>query len=119
MRERWVRVLAGVMAVLSAPLILMLVLAPIAAVRVLVFDWDRTSVDDRFVFSIMMPIALVLGMYGVATAIVARGIWRAQRWAGVCGMLVCVSWCAVGLVPFGAFGLWALLRPAIRREWLD
>jgi hypothetical protein len=119
MRDRWVRVLAGLMAAISAPLLVMLVLAPIAAVRVLAFDWDRTSPDDRFVFAIAMPLAFVLGLYGVATAVVARGLWRGRRWAGLWGLFVCFSWCIIGLVPFGGFGLWALLRPAIRREWMD
>jgi hypothetical protein len=119
MRERWVRVLAVCMAVISAPLVLMIVLAPIATVRVLCFDWARMPSDDRFVFSIAMPFAFLLGIYGVGMAVVARGLWRERRWAGVCAMVVCVSWCLVGLVPLGAFGLWAMLRAPVRREWLE
>src|SRR5689334_15270556 len=117
MRDRWVRVLSVLMALVSLPLLLMLVLTPLAVVRVLVFDLDQMPSDDRMVFWIMMPFSFALGVYGLALALVARGLWRRKPWAGFWGTAVCISWFPLGLLPFGVFGLWVLLRRSVRDDW--
>ncbi len=116
MNDRHVRILAVLMILFSLPLLLMLVLAPIAMVRVFLFD-GAPKPDERMVAAIMLPLSFLLGLYGVVMAVVGRGLWRGRASMGVWAMVICASWITIGLLPFGAYGVFALVRPQVRDLW--
>lgn len=110
------RILAALMIVFSVPLLLMLVLSPIAMVRVFLLDGPPKP-DDRMVAAIILPLGFVLGLYGVAMAIVGRGLWKGRASFGVWAIVICASWITFGLLPFGVYGVFALVRPQVRDLW--
>ena len=111
-----VRILAGLMGLLSLPLLLLLLLTPLAMAR-LIFDANRFSADDQMMAAFALPLGLMLGLYGAFLTVVAVGLWRRRRWAGLFGTIVCISWFPLGLLPFGVYGLYALLRRKVRDSW--
>ncbi|MBI5536484.1 MAG: hypothetical protein HY898_27425 [Deltaproteobacteria bacterium] len=112
-----VRILAVVMGLWAIPLLLMLILAPIAMVRVAFFDPPMHG-DDRLMSMIVLPLGIVLGVYGLFLAVTARGLWKGRRWSFLAAVVVSMTWFPLGLLPFGAYGLFALLRAPIRSQWL-
>lgn len=116
-RDIHLRVLAALMGVVSAPLLLMLVLSPIALIRVVVSPSDFRG-DDIPVAIAVLVLTFFLGIYGVVNAIAAYKLWKRQSRGGWWAAAVCVTWIPVGLLPFGAYGLFALLRPHVRESWL-
>ncbi len=114
-----VRCFAGLMFVLALPLVLMLVLSPIAAVRLAFFDPPIGRSEDALIAAVVLPIGFALGVYGVALLVIAVGLFKRRRWAGYWGAAVALTWFPLGLVPFGAYGLFALLRKRVRADWLE
>ncbi len=114
LRDKHVRVLSVLMHVLSAPLILMLLLAPVAALRAAV---EGVREGEEIMVAVMMVFSFGLGIYGVAMLFVARGLWDARRWAGFWGVAISSSWLPLGLLPFAVYGLFALLRKRVVASW--
>ena len=116
--DRHVRILAVLMHLCAAPLLLMLVLTPIAAGRMILLN-EAPPEDERVMVIVVFAFAILLGVYGAAMLIIARGLWKKRRWAGFGALLICVSWFPAGLLPFAVYGLFALLRPAVYRGWFE
>ena len=116
-RDVHLRVLAALMGVVSAPLLLMLALAPLALIRVVVSP-SASRGDDMPGMVAVLVLSFFLGIYGVVNAIAAYKLWKRQARGGWWAAAVCVTWIPVGLLPFGAYGLFALLRPHVRETWL-
>jgi hypothetical protein len=115
-RDTHLRVLSVLFLIVAAPLLLVLVLSPIALARV-VLEPSAYSADDRIGAYIMLPIAFLLGLYGVFLAIASRKLSKRKPRAGWWAFVACVTWMPTGLMPFGAYGLYALLRPNVRTTW--
>ena len=116
-RDPHLRALSVLFLIVAAPLLLVLVLCPIALVRVALAP-GALSADDRLSAYITFPVGFVLGFYGVFLAIASRKLWTRKPRAGWWALVACVTWLPTGLMPFGAYGLYALLRPKVRTTWL-
>ena len=67
---------------------------------------------------VVLVFACLLGVYGVVTAVAARKLWTRNSSGGIWAAVICVTWIPLGLLPLDAYGLYALLRPAVRDAWL-
>ena len=117
-RDKHLRVLSAIIAVVAAPLILLLLLSPLALARVVITP-TAFSDDDRLMSYIVLPITFALGLYGVFLAVTAMRLWKRQTRAGWWALVACVTWMPTGLMPFGVYGLYALLRSKqVRDAWV-
>lgn len=116
-RDRHLTVFAVILAVLGAPLSLFLVLVPLAALRIALSGLPPGDADDAWIVAIVLPLGFGLGLLGAWQLAVARGLWRMRRWAWWGGLAICALWCMGALIPFGAYGLFALLRAPVREQF--
>jgi uncharacterized membrane protein YhaH (DUF805 family) len=115
-RDTHLRVLSAIIGVVALPLLMMLVLSPLAIARAPAERvFRRRSAHELHI----LPIAFVLGLYGVFLAITARRLWKRQKRAGWWALVACVTWMPTGLMPLGVYGLYALLRSKeVRDAWV-
>jgi len=116
--DRHVRILAVLMHIVALPLVLLLILSPLAAARIMLEGGPpRGEKEDGVMMVVMLAVGIVLGIYGAATLVVARGLWKKKSWSGFAAVLVCLTWLPAGLLPLSVYGLYALLRPSVYRRW--
>lgn len=115
-RDVHLRVLAAMIAAVSAPLVLILVLSPLALARV-VLTPEAFSADDRLAAYIALPMMFLLGLYGLFLAITSVRLWKRRLRAGWWALIACATWMPFGLLPLAGYGFYALLRPQVRKVW--
>ncbi len=109
------KLLCGLLAVMGVPLASFVVLTPMAVVSVALNGMPGGSdPDERWILLILLPLCMGLGLLGALQLAAAWGLWRGRRWGYLGALLASLVWCMGGLLPFGLYGLFALLRAEVR-----
>jgi hypothetical protein len=109
------KLLCGLLAVLGVPLASFVVLTPLAALSVAVNGMPGGGDPaEGWILLILLPICMGLGLLGALQLAAAWGLWRGRRWGYLSALLASLVWCIGGLLPFGLYGLFALLRAEVR-----
>lgn len=116
-RDLHVSIYAALLAATGLPLAGFVVLVPLAALRVAVYGLPPGDADAGWIFAIVLPLTFGLGLVGVAQLVTALGLWRQRRWGWLAGLACCAVWMMGGLLPLGAYGLYALLRGPVRERF--
>ena len=100
----------------TLPLLSFVVLVPAVCVRFVFFglppDWYEP--EGPFLIIGVLGVAGMLGVAGVVQACALWGLLRVRTWGWYLGLVVGALWCTFGLLPLGAYVLYALLRAPSR-----
>ena len=109
------KLLGVLLTVIGVPLAALAVLTPLAVASVAINGLPAgDDPEELWIALILLPVCLALGLLGALQLAAAWGLWRGRRWGYLGALIASLVWCMGGLLPFGLYGLFALLRADVR-----